>query len=343
MLAPFVLAGRGGAAPEVVRITGPTMGTSFAVTIVTEREAAKVKGLDARIAGRLAELNQRFSTYDPGSELSRFNDLSPGATLEVTAETARVTQYALGLAEETGGAFDPTVGPLVNLWGFGPAEQQSRLPPDDAIAAAAERVGYSNVTVSETPPALQKGPLESVLDLSAVAKGYGVDAIAELLESRGFEHFMVEVGGEVRARGRRVDRPWRVGVEKADAPPAGSAEDRMQKVVALWDQALATSGDYRNFFEIEGRRYSHTIDPRTGRPVEHNLATVTVLADTCREADALATALSVLGPAEGYDWAEARGVAALFVSREPGDRLIETKTHAWDASFAATAESEASP
>ncbi|MEO1497078.1 MAG: FAD:protein FMN transferase [Planctomycetota bacterium] len=329
MLAPFVWVSRQVAQRQVVRLTGETMGTAYSVTLVGGSSA---DALQIRIAERLAELNRRLSTYDPESELSQFNAAVTDAWVLVSPETARVVSYALQVAAESAGRFDPTVGPVVNLWGFGPDGSRSEPPAPAELDEALQRVGHELVAArTDQEPALRKGEPSVYLDLSAVAKGYGVDAIAEVVELFGYSDYLVEIGGEVVGRGTKLGQPWRVGVERADAPVADLNGQRLQTVVELRDRALATSGDYRNFFEHDGERYSHTIDPLTGRPVDHDLATVTVLAETCMQADALATALLVLGPVAGYDWAVERDIAALFVSRSDADDLARKATPAWIA------------
>ena len=306
------------------------MGTRYAVSIVGG-DQGRAEQLKVAIDERLAAVNRGMSTYDPDSELSRFNNSDTTEWVDVSEETATVIAYALKLAGDSGGAYDPTVGPLVNLWGFGPGKRDG-VPTDEAVAAAGEQVGYEKVEIRATPAAARKADPAVYVDLSSVAKGYGVDAVCEVLDEAGVEAYMVEIGGEVRTRGSKPGgAPWRIGVERADQPlPGASGSQRLQEVVELTDRALATSGDYRNFFEHAGVRYSHTIDPRTGRPVAHDLATVTVFADTCMEADAFATALLVLGPTAGYDWASEREIAALFVSRNSDEQLSERTTPAWD-------------
>lgn len=313
--------------------SGATMGTRYSVSVVggTEANAARLQKL---VDERLAEVNRQMSTYDPQSELSRFNASESDDWFVVSPETASVVASALELAEQSDGAYDPTVGPLVNLWGFGPDKRRDEPPSEGEIAAAKERVGYQAVETralgSTEPPAIRKTKPGVYLDLSSIAKGHGVDVIGELLEGEGIDAYMVEIGGEVRAKGLKpAGKPWRIGVQRASTGP----EQSLQEVVELRDKCLATSGDNYNFFEVDGVRYSHTIDPVTGRPVTHNLATATVLADTCRDADGQATALLALGPAAGYDWAVEHGVAALLVSRGADDQLVERTTPAWDGTF----------
>jgi thiamine biosynthesis lipoprotein len=225
---------------------------------------------------------------------------------------------AARLSRESAGAFDVTVGPLVNLWGFGPqagaAPAHPAVPGDEALARARQRVGFDKLEVRLDPPALRK-EAELYVDLSAIAKGHGVDRVAGRLVSAGCSDLLVDVGGEVRAIGRNPGgRVWRVGVETPDPAQLGGVE----RVLVLDHVAAATSGDYRNYVEVDGQRYSHTIDPRTGRPVSHGLASVTVLHASAMWADGYATALDVLGPEAGFELAERLGLPALFLVREDG-------------------------
>lgn len=325
-LALIVWNNRGQSRFEVQSYSGPTMGTQYNVSVVARLGEKQEPSLGLQFDKRLAEFNQLMSTYEPDSELSRFNESDSTEWFEVSGDTAEVVAYALELASETKGAYDPTVGPLVNLWGFGPGRKRNRsFPTDEQIEEASKFVGYQQVEVRLEPPALRKQNIEVYLDLSSIAKGDGVDAIARLLDSLEYEAYMVEIGGEVRTRGNKPsDEPWKIGIESPD-PRRRS----LQKILKLSGESVATSGDYRNFFEQEGVRYSHTIDPRTGRPVLHNLATVSVLADNCREADALATALLVLGPKAGYDWAVEKKVAAYFISRSEAGPEVQ-RTAAWE-------------
>ncbi|MCH8841258.1 MAG: FAD:protein FMN transferase, partial [Planctomycetes bacterium] len=240
---------------------GPTMGTRYAVSLAAGKGTANwppdLQEVQQRVEQRLAEINRRMSTYDPQSELSRFNRLNSSDWFEVSAETAEVVAAALKIAERTSGAFDPTVGPIVNLWGFGPDKSRMEIPGDGPIAEALQRVGYEKVSVRADPPALKKSLPEVYLDLSGIAKGYASDEISTLLDELGFPNTMVEIGGEVRTRGAKIDgSPWRIGVEQAD-----DLDRQVHTAVTLVNAGMATSGDYRNFFESRGVRYSHTIDP----------------------------------------------------------------------------------
>ena len=318
------------------------MGTRYSVRIVDESGThdapLKLAAIQDHVESRLNDINRQMSTYDPQSELSRFNSYRGNDWFAVSPATAHVVEFALQLAVDSGGAFDPTVGPLVNLWGFGPKKRKESPPSEEEIAAARALVGYTNLAVRTDPPALRKLHADLYVDLSAIAKGFAVDEISQLLEELGITSSMVEIGGEVHTRGSRPGGlPWRIGVEQPDLRAR-----KLRKVYQLYDAAIATSGDYRNFFEYEGVRFSHTIDPATGQPVRHQLATVAVLADSCLEADALATALLVMGDHQGYDWCVEREVAALFLVRE-GTDVVQRATPRFQARTAGkkqAAESE---
>ena len=315
----------------VVELTGATMGTTWAVRVVTvdawpQAERDRVAG---DIQAVLDDVESKMSHYDPSSELSRFNRGRTTRPFPVSAETFDVFRQARRLAGLTAGALDVTVAPLVNAWGFGPVEPD-RFPPDaDRLSRALEHVGYAGIELDEAASTLRKADPAIEVDLSAVAKGYGVDLVAAALRREGLERYLVEVGGEIVASGtNHLDRPWRIGIE---SPLAGGG---IQRVVPLRDRAMATSGDYRNRREVEGGWVSHTIDPRTGRPVEHRLASVSVVADRCVVADGLATALEVLGPDDGYALAVERKWAALFLVRGDDGAITEHATPAFSALLA---------
>lgn len=304
-------------APVVTQLSGKTMGTTWAVKVVGLPCAPQ----DAQraVAAALDGVDQAMSTWKPDSELSRLNRHEGPAPFPLSKATREVLELSLEVSQRSGGAFDVTVGPLVDAWGFGPPGEREP-PTEDAIAALREVVGSRHLELSEA--GVTKAQPRVRVDLSAVAKGYGVDRAAAALEALGARRYLVEVGGELRARGLNAEgAPWQVGVERPD--PGARA---VQRVVPLIDAALATSGDYRNFFERGGRRFSHTIDPRTGRPIEHALASVSVVADTCARADAWATALNVLGPDEGLALARRERLSAWFVSRQADGGLVEEGT-----------------
>jgi thiamine biosynthesis lipoprotein len=253
-----------------------------------------------------------MSTYLPDSEISRFNRFRSDEWFPVSSDTATVVAAALEVGKNTAGAFDISVGPLVNLWSFGPHAAPPKVPSEEAIQDAMAKVGLSRIEVRQDPPGLRKTHPDVYLDLSGIAKGFAADAVAELLRRRGLHRFMVEIGGEVRTGGRKIDgSAWRIGIER----PLSDTR-AIQRVVELEHLALATSGDYRNFFEQDGRRYSHTIDPRSGRPVEHDLASVSVIAETCMFADAMATALVVMGAERAFRYAQENALDVLLIVRE---------------------------
>ena len=287
------------------------MGTRFSVTIAEALEEPLREQLQYDIETQLAEVEKAMSTYLVDSEISRFNSSTSTGWFAVSASTCHAVETAQRVSHLSGGAFDVTVGPLVNLWGFGPTSVELKPPRQSAIDAALERVDYRLLHTDCDRPALRKERADVYVDLSAYAKGLGVDEVAELLEARGVENYLVEIGGELRLHGTDAggDR-WAVAIET----PSGERRTA-GRIVILSDKAVATSGDYRNFFEYEGQRYSHTIDPRTGRPTRHGLAAVTVIADDAALADALATTLLVLGPHDGFALAEREGIAAYFQVR----------------------------
>lgn len=282
------------------RVTGDAMGTTYTVLGDCALPAAR---LDAA----LRQVNRQMSTYDPDSELSIFNRAGVGETVHVSVALAEVATAAQALAERTGGAFDATVAPLVALWGFG-ARAQAHAPTAAQVDAARSRVGHRKVRVEAAPPRLLK-QAPATLDLSAIAKGYAVDQLAELLRSSKCADFLVELGGEVRTAGTAPGGGrWQVAVESPDGGQLAT--------LRLRDGAVATSGDYGQHRVVDGKRVSHIIDPRTGHPVRHQTASVTVVAATAMEADGLATALLVLGAREGLAFAARRDVAAMFVVRQ---------------------------
>ena len=303
---------------------GPTMGTTYTVKVVLRQPLAREK-IKGRIDETLKLVNKLMSNYDPDSELSRFNRAAGQVWFAIAPETHRVFKVAVEVGRSSGGALDITVGRLVNLWGFGPEHGRGTLPAPEALAAAMELTGLQHLKLQDEPPAVCKEKAGVYCDLAAVAKGYGVDLVAEALAGLGISAFMVEVGGEVRAAGRRPDGQfWHLGV----AVPDGSQQ--ASRIIDISDMAMATSGDYQNYYELDGRRYSHTIDPHLGRPIEHNLASVTVLHPSCLEADAWATALNVLGPDKGMALAEKQKLPALFIVREP-EGFVERRSTAMKA------------
>jgi thiamine biosynthesis lipoprotein len=308
-------------APEEIVISGPTMGTTYTVKAVVADPAASEALLANAVESVLARIDLEMSTYRPDSALARFNASQSTAWVAVPDDLARVIAAAQTLSELTGGAFDVTVAPLVDLWGFGPRGPDDVVPPAAAVDAARERVDFRALEVRSDPPALRKRRGDLEVDLNAIAPGFAVDLIAHRLDRLGIERYLIDVGGEIRGRGASPqDRPWRVAVER---PTADAREP--YAIIALENRAVATSGDYRQYFERAGTRYSHALDPRTGRPVAAQLASVAVVSDSALIADGLATALSVLGPEAGYAFVVQHELAALFILRD-GDGFAERST-----------------
>jgi len=294
---------------ELVHLSGQTMGTTWSVVLLPNAEGTDAAGLKKRLQERLDQINRLMSTYDPESEISRFNELASTDWFALSPDTAQVIELSLEVSRLTGGAFDISIGPLVDLWGFGPGEQGEKIPSDQQIREGLARVGYEKFLLRRNPAAISKQVPELHIDLSAIAKGYAVDALAEILKHQGVDNFLVEIGGELQVSGHRADgTPWRVAIEK----PLESTRD-VAAIFPLTDAALATSGNYRNFFVANGQRYAHIMDPSTGRPARHKLASVTVLDQTCARADALATAIMVMGEESGRRFCEKNHVAAYFL------------------------------
>ncbi len=311
---------------ELLSFSGETMGTTYNVKVAKAPDTLDTEALASQITSILQTVDAQMSTYRADSELSLVNAAAAGEWVPVSAETAMVVGSALKAAELTGGAFDPTIGPLVDLWGFGPKGARSSAPSASAIDAARASVDHHHVALKDG--AIGKTASETRLDLSGIAKGFGVDQIAELLESQGLRNYLVEVGGELRAKGRPVDdRAWRVGVEKPTL-----AGGQFQRVLELDGDAMATSGNYRIFFDADGERYAHIIDPRSGKPLEHRLASATVVAASTMEADALSTAMLALGLEDAAALATEHDIAALFISGS-GDAFTETASPAFERRF----------
>lgn len=297
------------AAPRALAaLAGASMGTTWSARMALPAGCGDEAARRA-IQAALDEVVAQMSTWEADSDITRFNQSAPGWQ-PLPAGFFHVLRHALALAEDSGGAYDPTVGPLVNAWGFGPHQRAFEPPSPDAIEAARARCGWQRVTLNqETRAAYQPGG--AYVDLSSIAKGYGVDRAAMALDALGITQYLVEVGGELRARGTRPDgEPWRVAIEVPDASDAHAL------ALPLQDRSIATSGDYRRHAGSGDARYAHTIDPRTGQPVRNNVASVSVLHPVCMQADALATVLTVLGEADGLAYAHRHGLAALFILRD---------------------------
>jgi len=289
--------------------------------------ALTVDAVKAAVERVLAGVIAEMSTWVADSAISRFNDAASGSWCNPPVDLRAVLDCALVIAADTDGAYDPTIGALVEVWGFGPPGRRSAPPDEAAIAAAAARSGFRRLQRDASGRMRQPGGLR--LDLSSIAKGFAVDRVAQALERLGVADYLVEIGGELKGQGAKPGgSPWWVAIENA-AAASGS-----EIVVALHGLAIATSGDARRAFEWQGRRLSHTIDPRSGWPVSDRLAAVTVLHRECMKADALATALTVLGPDEGMAYARTRDLAALFLVRGASGGVEQRMTDAFAAMLA---------
>lgn len=326
-------------APQpVVRISGPTMGTSYHIAWAGsehDREA-----LQQQVDARLVAINRSMSTYDPESELSRLNRglLPAGADgwVRLSADLTEVLALALQVWRDSGGAFDVTIGPLVNAWGFGPQARPEHIPDAGFIRTTLAAIGSDAIRLDAGQQRLQlQKPL--YIDLSAIAKGWAVDEIAAILEQHGISGYMVEIGGEIRTAGSKPDgQPWRIAIER---PPLQDDGREVALVITPANTGLATSGNYRNYFEEEGVRYSHTIDPASGYPVQHNLASVSVLHESTALADAWATAFSVLGAERSLQLAEQHRLAVFLLTKEPAGFVQRTSTR-FNALFPLAAETQ---
>ena len=301
--------------------TGSTMGTTYSITLVDRLRPAELQEIKAEVEERLTEVNAKMSTWESDSEISQFNNFQSLEPFAVSPEFASVLERALEIAASTDGAFDPTVKPLVDHWGFG-VRQISNIEhriSNDEVAKIMEFVGWEKVCLSND--ALMKVHPKLQIDLSAIAKGYGVDAVAEVIRSFGLKDFLVEIGGEIAVSGlNREKKPWRVGVES----PNGT---EIFQALELRGGAMATSGDYRNFRTREdGTRFSHIIDPHTGYPAETDVASVSVLADSCMDADAVATALFVMGSEKGMAWLSQHPEFEAFFILHSADGTFTTRS-----------------
>ena len=281
---------------KIVLINGLTMGTTYSIKIKTADAVVNQEKIRADIEKILLEINQKMSTYIVDSELSVINFSNSLDSNLISDDLFKVISHANTISKTTNGAFDITVGPLVNLWGFGPDKSENKIPPNEEIELIKKNIGYKKIYLNKETTSIKKLHPDLYVDLSGIAKGFAVDKIALYLNSYNLENYLVEIGGELIAKGTNEDNEvWQIGIENPN--------NNLVKIIGLKDIAMATSGDYRNYFEKNGVRYSHTINPNTGKPIKHKLASVTVLDKTAMNADALATAFMVLGPAKTIELA----------------------------------------
>ena len=294
-------------APKQIRFSGDTMGTTYNVTLFSKDPRHSQAEIQKKVETVLAQVNAQMSTYDPDSELSRFNQHQSTQPVVISRALERVVTRAMQISEQTDGLLDITVGPLVNLWGFGPQARPEQVPSEDQLKAVREYVGYQKLTLDNHQ--LSKQHPSIYVDLSTIAKGYGVDRVAYLLDDLDITQYLIEIGGEIRTRGGKPDgKSWRLAVEK----PV-STERSIQQVVSFNEGALATSGDYRNFYQENGRRFSHIINPLTAEPIQHNLVSASVYAEDCMSADAYATALLVMGTEQAKAFVKQHQIATMLI------------------------------
>ncbi|PJG85590.1 FAD:protein FMN transferase [Conservatibacter flavescens] len=301
---------------EVVTLEGKTMGTTYHIKYIDKGLPAvtseMAKTLQADIDGLLKEVNNKMSTYQNDSELSRFNQNPSTSAVAVSPELATVIKEAIRLNQVTDGALDVTVGPVVNLWGFGPEKRPERQPTEEQLAERQGWIGIDKIQLEQQNNQwlLTKALPQVYIDLSSIAKGYGVDVVAEYLEKHGIQNYMVEIGGEIRAKGKNIENnDWQIAIEK----PTEDGSRAIENVIGLKNMAMATSGNYRIYFEENGQRFAHEIDPKTGKPIQHHLASITVLSESAMTADGLSTGLYVLGEEKALEIAEQENLAVLLI------------------------------
>jgi len=315
---------------KVEAFAGPTMGSTYTVKYVRSGDGPSKEMLHSEVEALLGELDKQLSTYRSDSDVERFNALPAGSCEPMPDMVRELVAAGSQLSADSDGAFDLTLEPLLNLWGFGPQGRGERVPSAEDISAARALTGQQHLSIDGDrlckAVALQ-------LDFNSIAAGYAVDLVIDRLKALGVQSYLVEITGELKAEGRKPDgSPWRIAIE------APRDDQRVaQKIVELDGMGVSTSGDYRNYFERDGRRYSHTLDPQSGQPIEHHLAAVTVIDKSTLRADGLSTALMVLGPEKGLALAERNGIAAFFVVRE-GQGFVTTSTKAFDELFGAGVE-----
>jgi thiamine biosynthesis lipoprotein len=297
-----------GCGEQIAEFGGPTMGSSYSVKYLPGAEGPSVAQAQAATEAILAEVDEQLSTYRADSFISQFNAMPANSCQVMPAEVLALVVFAEQLSKQSGGAFDLTVEPLLNLWGFGPQASDEQLPTAVQIAAVRARVGYQHLRIDGLQ-LCKDAPVE--VDFNSLAAGYAVDRIAARLLELGVSSYLVEATGELRAQGKKPDgSAWRIAIE---APL--EHQQVAEKILALDGYGVSTSGDYHNYFERDGLRYSHSLDPQTGAPIRHGLAQVTVVDASVQRADALSTLLMVLGPERGLQFVEREGIAALFVQR----------------------------
>nr|WP_256207134.1 FAD:protein FMN transferase [Pseudomonas sp. P97.38] len=304
------------------RFDGPTMGSRYSIQYVSHRATPRPNAVQAEVESILADVDRQFSTYRSDSDIERFNALPANSCQVMPAAVLELVRVGEQLSVQSDGAFDLTVEPLLNLWGFGPQSRGEQVPSAEALARARQRVGHGHLRI-EGDRLCKDAAVE--VDFNSIAAGYAVDRIAARLQTLGIDSYLAEATGELKAVGRKPDgSPWRVALEEP-------RDDRQvaERVIEVDGYGVSTSGDYRRYFEQDGARYSHTFDAHTGAPVLHNLASVTVIHPSALMADGLSTLLLILGPERGWDYAEKHGIGVFFVMRD-GDRFVTRTNDAFE-------------
>ena len=303
---------------EILILNGLTMGTTYSVKINADNAFVEKNQISDDIDEILSEINQSMSTYIKESELSNINFSTISDWQSISDDLFEVIDHAINVSLKTNGAFDITIAPLVNLWGFGPDKLQNKIPTDEIIELTKQNTGYKKISIDKSLKKISKLDPNLHIDLSGIAKGFAVDKIARYLDKRGFKNYLVEIGGELIGKGLNKDNEiWQIGIENPD-----NNSDTIKRIIQLKDMAMATSGNYMNYFEKDGVRYSHTINPVTGKPIKHKLASVTVLDNSAMNADALATAFMVLGSEKALSLANNLEIAIYLIIKD-GKRFEE--------------------
>jgi thiamine biosynthesis lipoprotein len=296
---------------------GPTMGSSYSIKYLRQEGLAAPAQVRVEVEKILAQVDQQMSTYRSDSDIERFNDLPANRCQTMPAPVLKLIRVGEQLSEQSEGSFDLTVEPLLNLWGFGPQARVEKVPTAQALADVRQRVGYQHLRI-ENDQLCKDAAVE--VDFNSIAAGYAVDAIAARLEAMGIHNYLAEATGELKAAGKKLDgSAWRVALEEPR-----DDQQVAQRILAVDGYAVSTSGDYRKYFEQDGQRYSHTFDARTGAPVVHTLASVTVIHPSALMADGLSTLLLILGPERGWDYAQQHDIGAFFVIRADSGFVIRT-------------------
>jgi thiamine biosynthesis lipoprotein len=315
---------------QTISIAGNTMGTTYSIKIIEKSpQDINVNSVKTKIDSVLQVVNQQMSTYITDSEISRFNRLSSKEWFTISTDFYDVIVMAQEISHLTEGAFDITVGPIIDLWGFSTDLYQNNWQPpsDQKIEEVIKAIGFNNIVVGKNT--IKKVNPDTKIDLNAIAKGYGVDVVFELLKGLGFSNILVEIGGEVRCSGYNNEGEyWKIGIDKPilDIMPG----EELQSVISLDNKALATSGNYRNYFEYDGELFSHIINPVTGYPAQNRVASASVTASTCMTADALATALMVMGE-DGIELINSlKEVEAMIVIRTGENKFKSLESFGWE-------------